>query len=611
MEEVVVLQGDLYMIFNTFKMNPNQPQQLDPTVLNVTKAIRQVESNGNFQAQGKSGEYGAYQFMPDTWNASSSKYLGQSVPLNQATPQQQNEVAYKQIAEWKNKGYNVGQIASMWNAGEGKPNAYLDNNTGVNAQGVAFNTPDYAKKVATAYQQFKSQGQPEVVQEQTQPSSTSNPDTGFLGTNPNDSLYGKVLDNSISRGIQNIFPGKQIGQDIGTLGGYVASGFNPNYNLSAPSPLQVAGDVAQGALMIGTGMPEDSVISAFGKEIPTLATPATRLGRVGLNAGLGAAYGATGALSGGSTNIGDIARQSAIGTFTGGAAGVLGEGITSVLQNLPSRLTTSVFKQLQDPETIDYAIKNIKLGSIDSMLENSQKALNSYDGQIDSILQHPDYNPTGGVEGIIKPNSILISGDDITQKVLNQFPNSEYTGKTIFDKIRSQVPSQAATVSKLESGNITLQEANELRQAVDKVTYKTAIDSPEVKAGKDVAAKFGHALRNEVQTKAPETANIFSNYSKEIRLYRSIKSLMKSEGKKSILSMKDIVSLLGGSALGGIPGALGTELAQRVAESPVTKLAVAKTITKLAPIISNVGDIGIKAATLTPGTISKLKNPKK
>ena len=130
---------------------------LDPQVVNLAKAIRQTESNGNFQAQGKSGEYGAYQWTAGTWAADSQKYLGQSIPITDATPEQQNEVAYKKIADWKAAGYNVGQIASMWNAGGGKPNAYLTGNSGVNSYGVKYDTSAYAKKVATAYQQFKSQ----------------------------------------------------------------------------------------------------------------------------------------------------------------------------------------------------------------------------------------------------------------------------------------------------------------------------------------------------------------------------------------------------------------------------------------------------------------------
>lgn len=149
-----------------------QNQALDPSLVNLAKAIRQVESGGNFAAQGKSGEHGAYQFTSGTWDSASRKYLGQPVPLEQATPEQQNEVVYKRIKDWKDRGYNVGQIASMWNAGEGEPDAYKGTFTsstathrvgqpsvGVNSFGAHYNVPAYAKSVATAYQKIKGGGQ--------------------------------------------------------------------------------------------------------------------------------------------------------------------------------------------------------------------------------------------------------------------------------------------------------------------------------------------------------------------------------------------------------------------------------------------------------------------
>lgn len=134
------------------------PNGLDPQVMNLAKAIRQTESQGNFQAVGKSGEYGAYQFMPSTWDAAAPKF-GVNVPLNQATPEQQNQVAYEQLAEWKTQHpeWNVGNFASAWNAGPGKPNAYLEGNVGTNSQGVKYDTPGYASKVADNYQIFKAQ----------------------------------------------------------------------------------------------------------------------------------------------------------------------------------------------------------------------------------------------------------------------------------------------------------------------------------------------------------------------------------------------------------------------------------------------------------------------
>jgi len=131
-----------------------QPTQLDPQVVSLSKAIRETESQGNWNAKGGSGEWGAYQFTPDTW-AKYAQEAGVNAQFGTATPDQQNQVAYTKIKQWKDQGYNPGQIASMWNAGGGKPNAYIEGNKGVNAQGVAYDTSEYARKVAEAYHRLK------------------------------------------------------------------------------------------------------------------------------------------------------------------------------------------------------------------------------------------------------------------------------------------------------------------------------------------------------------------------------------------------------------------------------------------------------------------------
>lgn len=143
--------------------------ELDQQVVNMAKAIRQKESGGDFGAKGKSGEMGGYQFTPDTWDGIAPKY-GIKVPLEQATPEQQNAVAYNRIKEWKDSGKDVTQIASMWNAGEGEPDAYTgkfgsttpthkagDPSVGVNSFGAKYDVPGYAKGVANEYLKLKGQ----------------------------------------------------------------------------------------------------------------------------------------------------------------------------------------------------------------------------------------------------------------------------------------------------------------------------------------------------------------------------------------------------------------------------------------------------------------------
>lgn len=272
-----------------------QDTQLDNDAVNLSKAIRQTESGGNFQAKGKSGEYGAYQFTSPTWDSYSKKY-GVNVPLEQATPSQQNEVAYKQIKEWKDNGYNVGQIASMWNSG--KPDAYKDTDyKGKNKYGVSYDVPAYAKSVATAYQTIKSGGQAGV--DPQNPSSVpirktfqdevgsipapTEAHSGALGTNPTDSTFGKLTDNSITRGLVNLVPGaKTIGDYLGTSYGgdiekikglFGGKDNSATYDHTIPSPGKLAVDTGKflgTAALTGVG---GSTIATALKGSTALASP--------------------------------------------------------------------------------------------------------------------------------------------------------------------------------------------------------------------------------------------------------------------------------------------------------------------------------------------------
>lgn len=135
------------------------PEQIDPQVKALTQAIGEAETGPSspeaYNKKGASGEFGRYQFMPTTYKNYAQKYLGDSNA--QPSVENQNKIAYSFVKEKKAAGYNPAQIASMWNAGEGKPDAYKENHKGVNSKGVVYDTPAYALKVSQAYQKLKGQ----------------------------------------------------------------------------------------------------------------------------------------------------------------------------------------------------------------------------------------------------------------------------------------------------------------------------------------------------------------------------------------------------------------------------------------------------------------------
>lgn len=146
-------------------------EQIDPSIVNLAKAIGQSESGGKYDAKGKSGEYGAYQFTKPTWTAWATKFLGDGNA--EMTPENQDKVAYSQIKEWGSQGYKPAQIASLWNSG--KPD--WEGNVGTNKFGVKYDTPAYVKSVGAAYDKISGGGQ---AQQDPQNPSAAQPPKSFL-----------------------------------------------------------------------------------------------------------------------------------------------------------------------------------------------------------------------------------------------------------------------------------------------------------------------------------------------------------------------------------------------------------------------------------------------
>lgn len=122
---------------------------LDRNVVAMMKAIAQQETPGGKAVAGSSGELPSrFQYTSGTWKGAAQKYLRDAnAPL---TPENENKVTYQRIKDWKDKGYKPHEIASMWNAGEGRPDAWK-NNKGVNSFGIAYDTPTYVKKVVANF----------------------------------------------------------------------------------------------------------------------------------------------------------------------------------------------------------------------------------------------------------------------------------------------------------------------------------------------------------------------------------------------------------------------------------------------------------------------------
>lgn len=158
---------------------------------------------------------------------------------------------------------------------------------------------------------------------------------------------GRAADQGAAKFLSNIIPGQQIGQSIGTLAGYGIAGASDainkirgkgpttqmqNYDLSSPSVAQTTGDAINAvstpiSLSMGGGV---------GKSV------LQRIGSAGLKYGAaGAVQGLGHSLSSGQTDVGNIAKDTAIGGVVGGALGAggqaIGEGVGKIGQALQKK----------------------------------------------------------------------------------------------------------------------------------------------------------------------------------------------------------------------------------------------------------------------------------
>ena len=289
------------------------PSGLDQGVVNLAKAIRSTETtlDGNFTAPGASGEYGAYQFMPSTWQGLAPKY-GVNTPLQQSTPQEQNAVAYNYILDLKNQGYNPAQIASIWNSGKANPTQ----NAGVNSKGVSYDTPAYVDKVYNIYNQLKASTVPTTVDQQNAPEAPPTYGATFTAS---------PYDNPFVAGLKSLgnIPSSAYGMGAGLVN-------------MALHPIDTATNIGRGVIggvenLTGenTGVPDQNqqVANAIGKAIVQRYGSLEALQNTATNDPIGLGSDIVGILAGGAGLIG---KTSELGNIASDVAGVVTRPITGV-----------------------------------------------------------------------------------------------------------------------------------------------------------------------------------------------------------------------------------------------------------------------------------------
>lgn len=132
-----------------YKVYQHQVIEYKVRVSSLLYAFKIGESGGNYHIKGLSGEYGAYQYLPDTWKMWCRRTVGKILDIT--VPENQDLVTRIKIERLIAAGYNNEQIASIWNCGSSK----YENRRGVNKYGVYYDVPAYVEKIIKLTKQYE------------------------------------------------------------------------------------------------------------------------------------------------------------------------------------------------------------------------------------------------------------------------------------------------------------------------------------------------------------------------------------------------------------------------------------------------------------------------
>lgn len=386
--------------------------------------------------------------------------------------------------------------------------------------------------------------------------------------------------------VSKIFPGKKVGETFGTVIASTKARLEGRpeeaemIEATAPKPLEVLGDVAGGALSV-----------AGVKGVGTVGKFASRfLKSIGLGAGISGSK----AISEGA-DAGDVAKSTIGGGIVGGALPVAGAGLRAIggqIEQLPARFVNSALSRnkaqvLQDiaKDNVDdftkYVINNKGIAkSASSHLVESKKAIEDLNEKIGSALSN-SVTQTG--------KKITVGRNNILDEVA-QLPEARGAllkrndVKGIVERLAPQ------TKQLLLKESLTIEEANKLRQLLDRTLGDKAFLGSQLSSDKTVLKGFANTLRETVKSKAPEgTRGLFSELSNEIRFRDGLLERIARKQGNQVLSFGDFIGGgLGGIFGGGIPGAIAGVAARRAIESVPVKIGAAKAVnalTKIEPVI--------------------------
>lgn len=392
-----------------------------------------------------------------------------------------------------------------------------------------------------------------------------------------------LLDKSTSI-FNKIFPGGKVGEAIGTLGGYgltalkermglVPKGTTSQYDLSSASPLQVVGDIAQGAATVA------------GLKAPL---PKTILGKASQFAKIGALAGAGSAASEKKDIVGGATRGAIGGAITGGAVGVVDKGFR-LLGNLfgkaGDKITTTVIKPSKVDMDDGFSLETIKKYDLGGSLK---KSFNKTEAKLDELSKTLNTK--------LSSSGASINLNDVYEKTLKRVLGNklESFGSNLqMDSAIERLRNEIVSVSG-ENGILSIPQAQIVKRAAGHFgAWTYGIPTPESTASQKLYNVFYNELKTVIENSSPSgVKEINKEISKLIPIMNALIRRIPIAERNNALSLTDIISLTGAAIN---PPALGITLLNLASKSGTVGAALGKTAPKIGEGIGKTVSTGARA----------------
>lgn len=224
-------------------MDTTQQPQIDKSVVNLMKAVKQHESGSNYNAAPENAGVslgGAYMYQKPTWELYSKEILGD--PNTPFTPENQDKVTYGMMKKWKDSGMQPEEVIHQWNPGDP---TYVDK-----VKNVALNQIPQKNEESNPF----SEGIKDIPQGDVQAPGNflSNLGKGNVG----DALASAARDvgNTLTFGGTEQL-GNQVGNSLATIGGKVKGlTGSQDYSKFVPKVDNTETLKAAGKIILGTGI---------------------------------------------------------------------------------------------------------------------------------------------------------------------------------------------------------------------------------------------------------------------------------------------------------------------------------------------------------------------